>query len=413
MNAIRSRILTEAPCDTRTDDDLLDEWLTQQAASRPRHPGPSESGQSLISVTLAGGNREGRIGRALDSVVPFCDAHLLLDTGESAQKAIEVVCSRDDMEGRAHVARYTGETFDTAKARTQALHAASSLGYSWAIMLDTDEQISLRPGFDVREYLFSLVAPDVSVVMANVSGGVYPKERFFRLPITGEYPNKKGEFDSHETYVDGKQWGLTQDVFFDEDPKTEEELDTLQNAVAANCIKAINAGENVSRSWMYLGNTQIHFKKWGTALESFKRAAHHSHRPDELGWCWYRAATCAIELGLYDTAIECAVEGMRWCPMFPELPWVAAYVEWRKGDHLRALAWANMTIAIGNTSPLINVKMARVGFQNPVTAFEGGWEIRRNSLASLGLGEQAAEADSEVQKAKEVRARVLGKCEGE
>lgn len=358
--------------------------------------------QTILAVTLSGGDRENEAPDAWRSVASFVDWYLLIDTGESAQKALAIAQELPETKGRNTIVKFP-EVFSsesTASARNYGLAQAAAIGYDWALVLDTDERIMLHNGADVREALAGL---ENSVVMTRIHGGGYPKERFFRLPAKGRYSNRV-----HETYADGQPWAMLENVTFSEVPKTPEQMNALQLTVQRICLEEVKKDHRDSRSWMYLGNTYCHFKDFERALGAFKRGAKCARSDDEQGWLFFRAASMCHELERWEEAIELATEGMRTAAYQPELPWAAAFAEYKQKHWMLAGAWADMAIAIGETAPLLHARPIRAFCQFPIAQYEGPWQIRREVMAALGSMEQAHRAHAIVAKAEAARKAKFG-----
>lgn len=332
-----------------------------------------------ITVTLSGGDRENEAPDAWRSAASITDHYVLVDTGASAQKAIEIARQMPEVRDRCTVVKFPGEygSESCAEGRTfglvQAGETAARLWPGeecWALMLDTDEVAEIVEGLDVCESLSGLKQ---SVALTWMTGRHYPKERFFRLPIKGHYV---GRVHEHFERDDDSGVALFEGITFSEKPKTKEQDDAIHRRVIAICQEEIAKNPSDSRSRMYLGMSLSHFGDHDAAKLSFLAAFRRAKSDDERGWLAFKTACECHDLEQWADAVSIASEGMRYAPNHPELPWVCAFAEWRSGNIPRALAWADMAIAIGDSSPLARAKPIRAFGQYPPAHREGPWQIR-------------------------------------
>jgi hypothetical protein len=150
-------------------------------------------GLSLVSMTMTGSNRD-IIGDALRSVVDWVDLCLLIDTGIE-DDTIEV--ARAVVGDKLIVRQYPWHN-DFSAARNFSLAAAAETGADWAVTVDSDERI-ITGDADIRSTLITATEP---AFMAPHATGDYTKDRFFRLPVRGEFRGP-----THEAFYRVDQFG--------------------------------------------------------------------------------------------------------------------------------------------------------------------------------------------------------------
>ncbi len=99
-------------------------------------------------------------------------------------------------------------------------------------------------------------------------------------------------------------------------------------------------------------------------------------------WAGYLGAIEASELTDWELAIVSCTQAMRECPAMVELPWYAAYCASRAGDHLRAIAFAHMAIALADRQmpPTTYPSWMR----HPPAWNEGPYDVLRFAYRSIG-----------------------------
>lgn len=361
-----------------------------------------EAGLKLIVVTLSGGNRESDAPNAWRSVAGIVDHYHLIDTGESAQEAIRVALEMPEVRDRCSVSKFPGEygPESCAEGRTFSLRQASELAterwpgeVAWALMLDTDETLAVEPDLDLRGILSGL---NTSVALTWMEDFGYPKERFFRLPVTGSYTGRV-----HECYTDSGRdaWAMIGGVVVREKPKTPAETDAIMARVRKVCLEQVIENKDNQRAWMYLGNALCHFGDYPLAKYAFQESFRCSASDDQRGWMAFKVAAVCHELKDWDGAIQIATDGMRYAPHHPELPWACAYAEWSRDNIVRASAWADLAIMLGAYSPLTRSNPVRAYARFPSAAKEGPWQIRCACFQRMG---DSVEVQAEVRKAFEM-----------
>lgn len=367
----------------------------------------------LIALTLSGGNREKDAPDAWRSVADYVDHYLLVDTGESAQKAISIALQMPEVRDRCSVVTFPGEygAESCADGRNFALLQAGAVADAFwpgqscfAMMLDTDETIEIDPSLNLKE---TLAEVDSTVALTWMEGFAYPKERFFKLPTIGAY---KGRV--HEYYVDDNRnsWSILGGIVVHEKSKSKEETDAVMRRVRDVCLQEVVQDRNNQRAWMYLGNACAHFGEYPLAKHAFLESYRCSSNDDQRGWLAFKVAAVCHVLKDWDEAVRIASDGMRYAPYHPELPWACAFAEWSRGNVVRAAAWADQAIVLGAYSPLTRANPVRAYARFPSAAREGPWEIRCACFQSMTgndmIGVEVQKAYDMIKKAMEEGGRI-------
>lgn len=362
----------------------------------------------IITAGLWGGDREAVAPNAAKSALPVTDHFVFIDTGPSAQRAIEATVSLLGVDGRCAVVRYPGEYGWCCDGRNFCLDAAHSvavqLGHTtnvWCFWIDTDEVLELN-GTDVRSFLSST---DADAVTVRMSCQQYPKAKFIRLPANGRFVDRV-----HEMYEGSPSIVEMPGVCIRELDKPREERIRRNLAIRRICEQWIAEEPGYGRAWMLLANTYVFEEEldYARAASIYTKAATLMTNNEHRAWAFFKAAGCMFEMGRYAEALELCCDGMKSCAYFPELPYLAAAAAAHRGnneqnDIFSALGFANWAITIGEQSPLPMVLPLRMGFRLPIALWEGPWEIRHGVLNAMGMAEMAAEAQRMMETAKAAR----------
>lgn len=362
---------------------------------------------TVLATMLTGGGRAKVASDAVRSVA-FCDAILFIRTDDTSDETIAScipVC--EELGLTVHVATFVGK-WDCATARNFALLEAERLGYSFAMTIDTDERF-VTHGVDIKGQLGQ---SDHDVILVNIEGGGYPKERFFRMPPRGAF-----FYRIHEAYIDGSTFELMVGPTFTEVEKTQAEQIELQRAVKRICLEEIESGVNPSRHYMYLGISEIVLGDRVAAKSAFVAAAGSADYEEQHGRNMFLAACECHALGEWDEAIDLAHSGTRSCPDHPDLWGAMAYAahqlgqsslngeERQKWFHLCA-TWCDIAIGLGLAQPrerVQRIQRVRSFGLFPIAQYEWPWQIRAAALAGLGYNDQAAQAHRIAQWAEQLR----------
>jgi tetratricopeptide (TPR) repeat protein len=339
----------------------------------------------LAAAILAGGNRESAIGGAIESANAFVDHFVLIDTGPSAQKAIEVASSM--LGDRCSIAKYPGD-FDCATARNFALKSVFDAGFDWALMLDTDERIQTKPGI-VRRMLDEITT---NTVLIEDERRVYKKTKLFHKSHQGQWSGIV-----HEAYCSLEQKALAKGITFSELPKTAEEMLARNIWIEDKCLKAIELEPGQARWHFYHADALQSLGSFDEAVEEYLEASELSTWDEEIDW----SRGCASRLRAYqeryrDAADICLHSSMR----TPELAWHAAYCLHKLGENESAIEWAHRAAELAERQR----ETERCGFSNKFAWYEGPFDVMRWAYRALGDEAKEAEALAMVEKMSELRA---------
>jgi len=345
----------------------------------------------LVSTTLTGSNAD-IIGDALASVVAQVDRCLVVDTGAKD----DTLAVARSVAGDKLVVRELAWPNDFAAARNFALDAATELGGTWAITVDTDERLVFDPGIRLSQLLG---ASRAQVCMVVDDLGNYSKERVVRLPSKVRWAGPTHECLEGRTSADT---ATLQGVRFHElskDPaamrrKFERDLALLKRHTRQHAKQA--------RWYYYLGATHQQLGDYAAAIDAFRTCAELRGWEEEGAWACYGAAECCCSLQRWDDALQFCAAGLAIRPATAELAWLAgfaAYKGMRFGD---AVAWSRMAIANGLYRGR-GADFERVGFRHPPALFEGPYDVLRWAYQALGNPQAAAAAANDYEQARTAR----------
>jgi tetratricopeptide (TPR) repeat protein len=336
----------------------------------------------ICCVILAGGNREDKIGAAVESALGLVDTIILIDT-DAADAAIVVV--RGMIGTRCVVVKLPDGMTSTSERRTFCLAVAHELGFDACILLDTDERLIWCDANEVwseveraREHgaYWCMTWNDLDAI----GGNSYPKARFFWLPAVGRYDGI-----AHEAFVANTPGALLKSVTFHEVPKTPSELEALTLSVAETMRTEIRKEPGNSRWHFYLADSLCHHGRFDEAIESFRTAALLTGWDEERDWSWYRIALIYGEQRRYAEAIEALqIGGVN----IPEQAWYLAYCCHRSGQNDRAVYWAQKSARIAEEQR----DRLRIGFSYRFAQFEGPFNVLDHAYRALGETKLADEA---------------------
>jgi tetratricopeptide (TPR) repeat protein len=332
-----------------------------------------------VSTTISNSQR-GKIGDALRSALPFVDACLLLDTGieDDTIEVAKEIC------GDKLVVKKIPWTNDFSAARNAALEAATALGASWALTLDTDERISTN-GLEVASYLRGL-GPEACAVHVRAQGETYAKERLFRLPTTRRWSG-----ETHECFP-AAHCPEAPKMRFRELAKTSEETKQKLERDLDILSRAVEKRPSDSRSWYYLGQTYKSLDgRKKDALIAYRKAELTSSWDEETAWSAYLQAQLLFDVGQIDEAIATCARGMAKHAEMPELPWYAGWLSLKKGDHVQAARWARVAQAMNGVKMPVR---RRLGFSYPLAMYDGPSSVLVHALKGLGDADGAADAET-------------------
>jgi glycosyltransferase involved in cell wall biosynthesis len=348
-----------------------------------------QSSPFLASVTLTG-NSESLIAEALQSVLPWVDVCLVVDTG-----ATDGTIS---LAQRVAGNKYRGAVFpwgdDFAAARNFGLTAAADTGARWAVMLDTDERIDIGR-VDIRRVLET--AADTLLLVSHDSQ-TYAKERFFRMPAPGCFVGPTHEYFAQAEGTRGYLAG----VRFREESKSVAEYQGKFERDVVILSRCIRDDPDNARWYYYLGDTYRNLGRHMEAIESFRRCSELSQWDEEAAWACYRAAESWAAQEKWSRAVETCAGGMTRHAGLAELPWLSAYASWQAGNAAQAAYWAQAAIALGRFVGVGNA-IPRHGFRYPPALYEGPYDVLRFALRVLGDDAGADEAERLYRQARAAR----------
>jgi len=347
----------------------------------------------IVSTTLAGSNQD-IIGDALRSVVDWVDRVLVIDTGigdESLEIARRIA-------GDKLLVRQFPWRNDFAAARNFALAAAAETGAVWAVNLDTDERINIGD-VDILAALAATTATSLHVKHVNAT---YGKERFFRLPVQGEYIGP-----THEAFIrNGGESETLAGVLFDELGKTHEQYRQKAERDIAILTRHTLENPNDPRWFYYLGDSYSGLGRNEEAIAAFRTCASLNGWDEEGGWAMYRAAECLLKLDRPVEAVEACAVGMAKHAGQAELPWLAGFASWQAGRPAQAIYWSRQAIAMGHFTGY-GASVPRIGFRHPPALWEGPYDVLRFALRAIGDEEGADDAERLFHEAKAARNEAL------
>jgi len=348
---------------------------------------------SIVSMTMTGNNPVAIRG-ALESVVDWVDACVIIDTGIT-DDTLEI--AREIAGDKLQVTPFPWQN-DFAAARNHALAAAAATGADWAITLDSDERMVSVPE-SLRKWLAALTN---DLVHVRHQDGGYAKERFFRLPSKGYW---KGP--THEAFVIPSYPAEIPEMRFWEVPKTEEDYQRKFRR-DAEILRAYTAQNPTDpRWWYYLGDSLQNMREYEQSVDAYHRCWALDGWDEESAWSMYRAAEAYHQLGRHDDAVMACAKGLTRQAQIPELAWYAAWLSYQAGNHRDAVGWARMAAALGNVTD-DGVRPVRSGFSHPPGQYEGPYDVLRYSLRHLGDHAGADAAEEKFQQAMALRKGQLG-----
>jgi glycosyltransferase involved in cell wall biosynthesis len=326
---------------------------------------------NLAAVILSGGNREALIADAIKSADAFVDAFVLIDTGESAAKAIAV--AREILGDRCIVHRFS-EPFDCARARNFGLDCAAADGFDFAMQLDTDERMRVADPSIVKRML-SMV--ETETVLCENDGHCYKKNRFFRLP-------REGRWDGvvHEGYLT-QGATLARGITFSEVEKTPDEEFARQIWIAAKCSEALKSDPNNARYHYYLADALDATDDPIGAVAEFLRAAELSDWDEEVDWSHYKAAMIRYAMGDIGQALSITLASSL---RTPELLWAASLFALELGALPRSEELASRAVSAAEEQR----EHDRQGFTYKFAWYEGPHDILWRIAVANGNAELEA-----------------------
>lgn len=359
----------------------------------------------IITAALMGGNREAVSQDMLRSAASFTDRFLLVNTGPSADKAVDKAVA--EFGDKCHVHYWHPlEGICAAKGRNVCLQKAQELGATWVLNLDTDERFVMREGLPIREMLDKTIA---DCLLLWDSTGTYRKFKFFRTPIKGTFqvePTTTGEPGVHEYFMamPSAKLQILGGAHFVELPRPPEQAAERMRGIER--VSRLQVAENPksSRSWYYLGETLAYRGAYEEALFALFNCYSTSDWVDERDWCLYKAAWASMGQGRMASAVEYCRLGAKAQPSWPEFPWLAAVACAKCSSWKEAIAFAEEAEALGSVQR--QCQQTRMFFVNQDAWWEGPANVLRIAHANLNNVAEAKEAHERYLKLVEERQKL-------
>lgn len=329
----------------------------------------------LVSITVTS-NREATIGDAIRSVQPWVDAAILVDLGITDQtEAITVDLMAGKPVFKTAIRDIDPGSIDIDIWRNAGLDMARELGFDWAVILDTDERVSIGP-----KALPFLESTTADCCLVADKDRTYTKERFVRLSSHARY-----EGNCHEYIApDGLTFVLLDDAYFYELPKDPETNLKRSKWIIEWLEDYLNTNQEDTRQWLQLAEA---YQSIGMVDESFpalKRVIEHTKARSDGAYACFMLAYAYLAKDKLNEAIYLCGKGLTFDPSYAELPCVAAYASLRLGRPHDAIQWANMSLANGLH---VGIGSPRGGQSWPPGRWEGPYLALRQAYEMLGMDE--------------------------
>jgi len=361
---------------------------------------PTFVDQVRIAATMISGNSQSMVKDAIESVIDYVDEIVLIDTGisDATERLISEVAG-----DRLRVTKRVWDN-DFAGMRNAALIEAQASGCNWALTIDTDERVNW--GDCNRDQLRRLLLENekAKTYMIAAQDRSYAKERLIRVPTSLQWAGRTHEAllgaaaDERPVLPGVTFWELPKSTSQMEH-KLKRDLKILREEV---CDKPDNA-----RWWYFLGQTLAALGQHEGAVEALDRCVNLRQWSEQSAWASFMAAKSLSELGRFGEAVERCGIGLACDPSYPELAWMAAWCEFRAGRMAWAIAWSQMSFAIGHAEGTCE-GADRVGFRNLVGWYEGPLDVLRFALRRQGRMAEADRIETRYQAAKAIRVEKFG-----
>lgn len=275
-----------------------------------------------------------------------------------------------------------GEITDFAAVRNAAL-ASLPIWCGWALVLDSDETLCFTDASALRGALADTEADVLRVMQAD---GSYAKDRFFRLPLRGQWVGP-----THEAFINpGTSETLPASlVTFAERAKTPAQL-RAKFARDVAILEPWTAQHPHDPRWFYyLGESYAGLGRVMDACLAWEQCWALDGWDEESAWAAYRIAVERGGLSDHEGALEWCLKGMQRHPGIAELPFLAGLSCYRMGRYQHAAHWAGMALAfnLADGSPPYP---QRIGFRYPPALYEGPYDVLHWAMKALGEETAAA-----------------------
>lgn len=339
------------------------------------------SQMKLVSVTVCN-NRQRVIERMVESVAPYVDEVIILDTGitDDTLKLAKERCA--SLRRSLRIVPFLWVN-DFSAARNAALKAAADADADWAFMLDSDEWFEDN-GDSVRDAIAEAERTGVRHIALPHKTNQYLQPRFFKLPASGAFSGK-----THEAYSPFMPALTMAKARFHDDDKTPEELREKCERDLEILKRVTTEEPEAARWWYYLGDTYYNLGDKANAMVAFEKCASIPDSWDEQrAWSCYRLAAIQCERQEWAHAVDSAALGLTYHAGIAELAWLAAYASHQAGKMAQCVCWASISVALGKHEG-IGKKIGRVSFTYPMAQWEGPYQLMTSAYRAMGQNREA------------------------
>jgi len=275
-----------------------------------------------------------------------------------------------------------GEITNFAATRNAALRSMPP-ECDWALVLDSDETLCFMDAAAVRDELERTSADVLRVMQAD---GSYAKDRFFRLPLRGQWVGP-----THEAFLCTGTTELLEGVTFRERAKSLAALRAKFTRDVAILEPWTARYPHDPRWFYYLGESYAGLGRVEDACLAWETCWALDGWDEESAWAAYRIAVERTERGDHEAALEWCLRGMQRHPGIAELPFMAGLACYRLGRWQHAAHWAGLALAHNLADgPHGELFPRRSGFRYLPGLFEGPYDVLHWAMKQLGEDGAAA-----------------------
>lgn len=258
----------------------------------------------IVSTTLTG-NSEEHIAGALESLVYWVDACIVIDTGVT-DRTLEVA---REVAGDKLIVRQFPWCDDFGAARNFALQTAEEAGADWAWTLDTDERMLFKAAWSNKELETN---GDLWVLFTDYVDNSYAKERIIRLNRGVHWQGVTHECVA--TLPSDEHRALTVNLSFSELPKTPRQMFLKNRRDAQILTEYVKVDPDNPRWWVYLGMTLQLLERYEEALPPLREAMRLAGVDNEGQLAVYRLLACYGKLRRWGDALRLCDIALLLCP---------------------------------------------------------------------------------------------------
>lgn len=290
----------------------------------------------IVSTTLAGPGAEHSITDALRSIVDSVDYCLVAFAGcdePATRAAIEAVVPGAKLITCNHDWKSAYDRGGYGANRQFMLDWATSFGSSWAITVDTDERVELKPGFQAK--LLAGEHLDVWIIRDRDEG--YTKERILACGRGLKWHGRVCEnvvTQKPQAMLDGCFWEVKKDEAA-ERRRYERGIVETQRMIAE--------GDDRFKWWRHMGSCLVGVGKMAEGKAAYENALQREHGPEDEAWTTYLICELLVLEGKLTEARDLAAKALpKHGGFIPEFGWIFAYTEFHEGDLQNASRWAQL-----------------------------------------------------------------------